>query len=137
MALQLQLQPSKPVKPLFDNSRYFYLSFFLVGVSVEIVSELILYLRAIKLENQWNSAEIGKYIASSKKLRTTKIENLKIGDLVMVKNTGISPVDILVVATSDSRHGENIFYTNERRFDGQNTFCTKRTVRNLESSSGL
>jgi hypothetical protein len=44
-------------------------------------------------------------------------------------------VDLLVVATSEQRHGEQIFNTNERRIDGQEVFHSKRSVRNLVGNS--
>lgn len=83
------------------------------------------------MENNWNNCKIQKLKKGKKKLTTVEISELNIGDLVFVKNSVISPADILVVATSDIRHGDCIFHSNERRIDGQNIFYTKRSVRNI------
>lgn len=83
------------------------------------------------MENNWNKCKIEKLKKGTGKLVTVEIKELNIGDLVFVKNSVICPADVLVVATSDVRHGDCIFHSNERRIDGQDVFYTKRAVRNI------
>jgi len=84
-----------------------------------------------RMEQRWNLNEVQRLSKRKKTFVPARISEIRIGDLIMIRNMNICPADVLVVATSDLRHGENIFHTNERRIDGQNIFYTKRTVRNL------
>ena len=97
--------------------------------------QLYFFLQVRKMEENWNQCKIQKLKKGKTKMSTVQISDLHIGDLVFVRSSVICPVDILVVASSDSRHGQNVFHTNERRLDGQNIFYTKNSVRNITSGS--
>jgi len=53
------------------------------------------------MEERWNECRVEKLKAGKEKFQQVKIGNLNIGDLVLVKNKMICPVDVLVIATSE------------------------------------
>lgn len=76
-----------------------------------------------------------------KKLRKGKNDNLRwkeiqvneicVGDIIRMRYCDTSPVDLLVLDTSEQRYKENILKTNERKINGENKIKIKRAVRDL------
>lgn len=116
------------------RSYYFWIMFF--NYFSQVALDLYFFIENSKIENLWKSSEITKITNSKNKIQKIKISEIKIGDLILLKNSEISAADLLVVASSTIRHGESIFHTNERRIDGQNVFYTKRAVKNMMGSTG-
>lgn len=103
----------------------------LISFTAQTAFQIYFFIQVAKMESNWNKCKIQKLKKGKAKLSAVQISELFIGDLVFIRNTTISPADVLVVATSDVRHGDCIFHTNERRIDGQDIFYTKRAVRNI------
>ena len=121
--------------PKITKSRFYFPIVFLSTFIIQMTTQVRSFLRIKRLEDTWNDFEVMKLKSTKTKIEMVKLKHLKIGDLVLLQNNSISPADLLVVATSDVRHGESIFHTNEQRIDGQNIFYTKRAVRNLMTST--
>lgn len=105
---------------------------FLFLFLIQILLDFYFFYHNRKIESFWGNSKINKVIKNSKnRVKQLKISEIRIGDLIILKNNEISPADILVIASSTIRHGESIFHTNERRIDGQQVFYTKRAIKNF------
>lgn len=103
---------------------------------LQVILDFYFFFQNGMIENKWKNSKVKKIMSSKKNLiERIKISNVKIGDLLLIRNSELSPADMLVVASSTIRHGESIFHTNERRIDGQHVFYTKRAVKNMIGST--
>ena len=53
------------------------------------------------------------------------------GDIIMLRNETISPVDMLILCTSELLHSEMTLLTDERKITGRNKISVKNAIRNL------
>jgi hypothetical protein len=59
------------------------------------------------------------------------VKNIQVGDIIRMRYCDTSPVDLLVLDTSEQRYKENILKTNERKVNGENKTKIKRAIRDL------
>jgi magnesium-transporting ATPase (P-type) len=88
-----------------------------------------------EFEKRWNSFELTrlKITKSGLQEKPVSISNIKVGDLVYLKGDSISPADILVLDTSNTRHADKIFHVSERKVTGDNKTSTKFAIRNFHT----
>jgi magnesium-transporting ATPase (P-type) len=90
---------------------------------------------------QWHRFPLNWLQGTIKKLRKTKkdslrwkeilVKDIEVGDIVRMRYCDTSPVDLLILDTSEQRYKENILKANERKMIGQNKTIIKRAVRDL------
>ena len=85
------------------NSIPSYVLLIILGISflVQIVFQGYFFMQVRNMEERWNECRVEKLKSGKGRFQQVKIGNLNIGDLVLVKNKMICPVDVLVVATSE------------------------------------
>jgi magnesium-transporting ATPase (P-type) len=105
---------------------------------------LFLFLRVthvVYMRTQWSNFPLNWLHGTIKKLRKGKkdslrwkeilVKDIQVGDIVRMRYCDTSPVDLLILDTSEQRYKENILKTNERKNSGQNKTRIKRAVRDL------
>lgn len=116
-----------------------YIIFVIVSYLLILVLEasfyLYFYLKVRSMESAWDQSNIHKISPNSNSWMKTKLKNLKVGDLILLKRNTVTPADVLIVDTSDSHFNDQILYTNERRVTGCNRMTTKRAVKNLRGKN--
>ena len=105
------------------------------SLSQRVAGFLMFYLEVGEFEKRWNSFELTrlKLLRTGLQEKPVSIAKIKVGDLVFLKGDSISPADILVLDTSNTRHADKIFHVSERKVTGDNKTSTKFAIRNFHS----
>jgi hypothetical protein len=108
----------------------------LIGLVFKIIIEftfnIFFYLRVRKMETEWNKSHISTLAHGSKKVwKKVRVADLKVGDLILLRNESIVPADVLILCTTELIHTEMVLYANERKITGKNKINVKSAVRTL------
>lgn len=127
----LELSMAHYMEPLGRGPLLVFLGLFL---SLRITH--VVYMRY-----QWTNFPLNWLQGTIKKLRKGKkdslrwkeilVKDIQVGDIVRMRYCDTSPIDLLILDTSEQRYKENILKTNERKITGQNKTIIKRAVRDL------
>jgi magnesium-transporting ATPase (P-type) len=103
---------------------------------IEFCINLFFYYRVRRMETAWNQSHISKISHGSKKVwKKAMVSELKVGDMILLRNETIVPADVLILCTSELLHSEMILFANERKITGKNKISVKNAVRNLLQGS--
>lgn len=75
--------------------------------------------------------------AGALEVRKVSANQIKVGDVVMIKAGTVAPADVLILDTSASLHSEKIFHVSERKVTGDSAMIAKFAVRNLNEDSEI
>ena len=73
----------------------------------------------------------------SLEVRKVSPNQIRVGDIVMIKAGTVAPADVLIIDTSASLHSEKIFHVSERKVTGDSGMMAKFAVRNLNEDSEI
>lgn len=79
----------------------------------------------------------GAQSTGSLEVRKVSANQIKVGDIVMIKAGTVAPADVLIIDTSASLHSEKIFHVSERKVTGDSAMIAKFAVRNLNEDSEI
>lgn len=119
-----------------NNQRlHTFIPVFIWSLSQRVAGFLAFYFEVGEFEKRWNGFELTRLKLSKSGLqeKPVSISNVKVGDLVYLRGDSISPADILVLDTSNTRHADKIFHVSERKVTGDNKTSTKFAIRNFNS----
>ena len=113
--------------------------FLLAKILFELLTNLRHYFRVRKMELSWSQQEIMRISQhkNTKALVKVKVMDLRVGDIIMIKNETICPADVLILCTSERLHSQMILYTNERKITGNNKISVKNSIRNLAEGTSI
>jgi magnesium-transporting ATPase (P-type) len=116
----------------FDPIHYWQYLIYLFVILLERVIISVMMLNKLKqVESIWSKKDIQKmrFYNNQYIWKPVQVFDLRIGDIVKLKEGSISPADLLVLDTSQHRHSEKIIYTNESKISGKSRIKVKIAVK--------
>jgi magnesium-transporting ATPase (P-type) len=116
----------------FDPILYWqYLIYLAVVIFERFIFSLLMFHRLKKIETIWSRKDIHRVKHYNKQYlwKQVQVFDLKIGDIVKLKEGSICPVDLLVLDTSQYRYAEKIIYANESKITGKSRIKVKIAVK--------
>ena len=85
------------------------------------------------MESLWSKKKIQrlKIVKGEYVWKDVKVFDIMIGDVVKLFVDTVSPADLLILDTSQSRHSEKILYTNEGKITGRSRVIIKTAAKNM------
>jgi magnesium-transporting ATPase (P-type) len=119
----------------FDTISYWYYIGLIVAVVMQrLVGAVVFASKVKRVENLWSRRSIQKLKPLTDGMfqwRNVKVFDLMVGDVIRLTEGTVSPADLLVLDTSQSRHSEKILYTNESKITGKSRTIIKTAVKNV------
>ncbi len=112
--------------------------FLVSSIVVHLGVELFCFSRLSGLEKIWNHKKVQSLKRNKLKQRRfheKSSDQIKVGDLVLLKSNSTSPFDILILDTSEQKHDDKITHVSERRLNGQRGVLVKKSIKNLNPQS--
>lgn len=94
----------------------------------------VLLFRIKRMEQFWDQTDtqvLTRGAAGKRMFTNTKIQNMKVGDIILLRARSTCPADVLIIDTAEQRHSEKVAFVNESRITGRRVLTVKTGIKNM------
>jgi magnesium-transporting ATPase (P-type) len=121
----------------FDPITYWqYMILFAVIILERTISSTVLLSKLKKHETNWSNKAIERLKINSKtEWKKISLYELKIGDIIRLREDAICPCDLLILDSSQHRYNDRIIFANEAKLTGKTKIKIKVAIKGIRETS--